>query len=220
MLVANALSLTVGAGRLFQPISFTLNPGDTLCLKGPSGSGKTSLLRALAWLIPLDTGELRLNGLTPQDLSPPRWRSRVALVPQEAPPLPTNARDLVSRLSDLSIHRAGAHSKGPGQHPTALETRSGRQALAEDFAARLGLTPDALSASFSTLSGGERQRLYLAVVLATEPDVLLLDEPTSALDPEAKRLTEELLHKRTALWVTHDASQAERVATSTLELKP
>jgi putative ABC transport system ATP-binding protein len=68
------------------------------------------------------------------------------------------------------------------------------------------------------LSGGEAQRVSLARTLANRPEVLLLDEPTSALDDRAEREIEALLTRvlrdqhLTALIVTHDTAQAERIA--------
>jgi len=68
------------------------------------------------------------------------------------------------------------------------------------------------------LSGGEAQRVSLARTLANKPEVLLLDEPTSALDDRAEREIEALLRRvlrgqhLTALIVTHDTAQAERIA--------
>jgi putative ABC transport system ATP-binding protein len=68
------------------------------------------------------------------------------------------------------------------------------------------------------LSGGEAQRVSLARTLANKPQVLLLDEPTSALDGRAEREIEALLTRilrdqhLTALMVTHDTAQAERIA--------
>ena len=66
---------------------------------------------------------------------------------------------------------------------------------------------------WSTLSGGDRQRAHLLLTLATGPQVLLLDEPTSALDPDLSAVVEERIAGRTAVWITHDAEQAHRVAT-------
>jgi len=71
---------------------------------------------------------------------------------------------------------------------------------------------------WSVLSGGEAQRCHLAIALALGPRVLLLDEPTSALDAETAALVEQSLSGSTAVWVTHDDAQADRVADRTLVL--
>ena len=84
---------------------------------------------------------------------------------------------------------------------------------------------DILDRNWNTISGGESQRVLLAVVLATEPSVLLLDEPTAALDADSKERVEETLlsvskkihgnaAKPTAIvLITHDEEQAQRLGT-------
>jgi phosphate transport system ATP-binding protein len=83
-------------------------------------------------------------------------------------------------------------------------------------ARELGLDEKHRDQPFEELSGGERARLYLSLVLATQPDVLLLDEPTSALDQSSKELVERQLQGRTALIVTHEAAQVDRLSAETL----
>ena len=192
------------AGRLvLPPVSFALERGKTLCILGPSGGGKSTLLRAVAALVPHETGTVRWLGYSAEQWGIRSWRARVTLVPQVPPPLAGSLADWVSRVADLSVQRAAR-----------TELKTSTQAYAE----RQGLARERMEAPFATLSGGERQRLFLSLVLASNPEVLLLDEPTGALDAEAKARAEEILSTRTALWVTHDRQQAERIAHDILEL--
>lgn len=210
MLEAANISVCVGERRLFRELSFQLPAGQTLALMGPTGSGKSSLLRAIAWLRPLCGGQLSLHGKSVQAWGVSEWRRRVVYVPQHPPPLRASAAHFLSDISKLRVHREREPETWPA---SALE-------LTEAW----GLSAETWQQDFSQLSGGERQRLYLALVLVTRPEVLLLDEPTSALDRQTKLQIEATLSalqdadRHAALWVTHDPEQADRVAGSRLEL--
>jgi putative ABC transport system ATP-binding protein len=65
------------------PVSFSLAPGELVCLSGPSGCGKTQLLRSLVDL-DLNTGKVMLAGVARESLPPPQWRRRVAYLPAES----------------------------------------------------------------------------------------------------------------------------------------
>lgn len=194
------LTRHVGERVLFEALALSLAPGDRVAVRGPSGGGKTALLRALACLDPFHSGELTLDGKTPQVWGIPAWRTEVTWVAQRPPAL-------------------GDTPAGAAAMIAALDAQAGRQT--DDpvaVASRWGLPDERWSQSWATLSGGEQQRAWLSICLSRRPRLLLLDEPTSALDAEAREAVEHDLLEHTFLWVTHDDEQAARVAQRTLEV--
>ncbi len=176
------------------PIDVAVDASECVAVQGPSGSGKTLLLRALADLDPA-AGDVRLEGVSRAAIPGPEWRRRVGYVPAEP----------------------GWWSDDPAAHLADVSA-----ALVEF--SRLGLEDAVLRRPVAQLSTGERQRLALIRALQRDPRVLLLDEPTAALDPEATRAVERLIAERQAtgtsvLWVTHDRSQTERVASRVVSLR-
>ncbi len=199
-LTVTSLRKVMGDRTLFEGLSFAVRPRQRVVVRGPSGAGKTRLLRLLAALDRPDGGSLALDGRSPDQWGCTAWRTAVTYVAQRTPTLsgtPAEHRDLVARFA--------AQRGRPAEDPVAL-------------AEAWGLPGEAWGRPWSSLSGGEAQRAALAVAVARRPAVLLLDEPTSALDPESQALVEATLADRTAVWVTHDPHQAERVATDVLEL--
>jgi ABC-type sulfate/molybdate transport systems ATPase subunit len=161
--------------------------GECVAVMGPSGAGKTRLLRAIADLDP-NRGEVAADGVDRARVSGPAWRRMVGYLPAE---------------SGWWADTVGAH----------FPDRSGCRALL----AEMRLPADVLDWPVLRLSSGERQRLALARALVRGPRALLLDEPTGALDEEARTMVEALLRRQLdagtpILMVTHDRSQAERLA--------
>lgn len=200
ILEGRGLRRVVEGRTLFEEVALTVGPGTVVRVAGPSGSGKTQLLRGLAWLGPLDGGTVTLDGRAPAAWTVPRWRSEVAYVAQKAPALPGTPQEHVARVAGLAAQCKRAADD------------------AEVIAARWGLPAGAWARPWVELSGGEQQRAYLAIVLSRRPAVLLLDEPTSALDADAVAAVERDLAGVAAVWVTHDAAQAERVGATDVSL--
>jgi ABC-type iron transport system FetAB ATPase subunit len=169
------------------PVDLTIDGATCVSLTGPSGSGKTLLLRALADLDP-HGGRVRLDGVACADMPAPAWRRQVAMLPAES---------------------AWWHDR-VGPHFARVD---------EDALATVGFDREVMDWDVRRLSSGERQRLAVLRVLVQTPKALLLDEPTANLDPANVGDVEALLARyRTTtesavLWVTHDATQARRVAT-------
>ena len=182
-----------GAARGGPRASWTLRPGEMVCLKGPTGSGKTTLLRAMLGLEPAQ-GELDYGGV---DLSRaergPECRP-FAWVPQDAPLISGTVVDNVRLIGcEATAARDALTSIGA----SALADRAG--------ASRVG-------PSGRSLSGGERRQIALARALATELPVLLLDEPTEGLDPLATARVLDALQslrgRRSVIVVSHRAEVA------------
>ncbi len=194
------MSRTIGDRTLYRGLDLDVS-GGLWWVKGPSGAGKSELLRQIAGLVPGE-GQLSLGDETPESLGWPTWRARVAYVPQASPRFDVSAETMLEKLASLAVRRERALDD-----PRVLT-------------ARWGLDERAWSASMQEISGGELQRIWLGIVLAGRPDVVLLDEPTSALDADAARAVEADLVGRTGLVVTHDVAFGQRVSTGSITLSP
>ncbi len=192
------------AGELviLRDVDLSLSRGESAAIMGPSGSGKSTLLNILGTLEPPTSGQLRIQGVDPFQLSPndlARFRNRrIGFVFQDHHLLPQ-----CTVLENVLIPALADKANGDRLH-------RGRELLR-----RVGL-----SARFdhrpAELSGGERQRTALARALINEPSVLLADEPTGNLDRTTADVVADLLleiHRemRTILVVvTHSERLAAR----------
>jgi iron complex transport system ATP-binding protein len=203
VLTARALRRGVSAwGGAVGPIDLSARPGELLGILGPNGAGKTTLLRALAGLIPIDEGEVRLHG-RPLGSWEGRERARaLGYVPQREPtPEGWSVRAWVSQARAPHTSWTGALRQS--------DERAVDAALSE-----WALLPLA-GRDVSTLSGGELRRCALARSFAQGARVLLLDEPLAALDLGqqvacCRRLRAWVRGGGTAVAVLHDLTAASR----------
>ncbi|GAB2822735.1 ABC transporter ATP-binding protein [Actinocorallia aurea] len=187
--------LGVRRGGFRLDLSLDVPAGEVVALLGPNGAGKTTALRALAGLVDLDEGEVRLGGV------------RLDPLPVERRPVGMVFQDylLFPHLSVLENVAFGPRSRGV--RPAAARER------ARGLIARVGLTGYE-KAKPRELSGGQAQRVALARALAVEPELLLLDEPLAALDAHTRLEIRADLRARladfggVAVLVTHDALDA------------
>lgn len=157
----------VGLGHRYQrdrwalvDCTMTVPAGRVVALVGPNGAGKTTLLNIAAGLVRPTSGSVTIAGGPPA-----RQLHRIGYVAQDAPLWPR------LRVADvLEIGRC----MNPGFN----------QALAAERVRGLEIPT---RARINTLSGGQRAQVALTLVLAKQPDLLLLDEPLASLDPLARR---------------------------------
>lgn len=179
-----------------------------LAIVGPSGGGKTTLLRMLAGLESIDSGEIIFNGEN-LPLNELEKRNLLGFVFQDFQLFPhmTVLENLViSPVQTMGIKKDEAESK------------------AIKLLEQLGLENHCKSYPHS-LSGGQKQRVALARAMMIEPKIIGYDEPTSALDPELRLEVEKLILQNkklgvTQIVVTHDLQFAENIADDILKVEP
>jgi len=186
-----------GTVAAIENLTFTVHPGEFLCLVGPSGCGKSTLLNIIAGLLPASGGQLQIYGESGGRVRP----DCIGYVFQRDALLPWK-----TALQNVML-------------PLLLRGVPMAQSRAEalNWVQKVGL------AGFehhypSQLSGGMRKRISLAMTMVYRPSIILMDEPFAALDVQTRHLMEnELLALwaeagSTILFVTHDLEEAVALA--------
>ncbi len=196
-------------------VSFTMQPGEVMCIIGESGSGKSVTLRAMMRLLPprktVLTGAIHIAGhdmltLTPPQLSDIRGTT-VAMIFQE----PMTALDPAYTVGRQIAETVVRH-EGCSYHAAYKRALDLLELVKVPSATRR------LAAYPHELSGGLRQRAMIAMALSCRPSLLLADEPTTALDATVqiqvlvllRQLQEEL--GMGVIFVTHDLGVAAEIA--------
>jgi iron complex transport system ATP-binding protein len=161
-------------------VSLEVPAGRVTAVVGPNGSGKSTLVRALLGRLPLEAGEVALDGQPLRALDRRTIATRMAVVPQrEEPVFPLAVRDYIA----LGRHPHGGPFAGRTQDDRAVIARAVARASVEPF----------LDRPTDALSGGEWQRVRIARALAQGGAALVLDEPTTFLDIAHEMAVFELL---------------------------
>jgi len=184
--------------KALDSVTFSLPSHGIFVLIGRNGSGKTTLVRILATELEPTSGRAAINGIdVVRDAK--RLRERIAIVPQEARPIPWMTP--MQTVSSYLLWRGFEYGDAK---------RKARQTLE-----RLGLgeSSDLLNRK---LSGGMRRKVMVATVLASDAEVIFLDEPTTGLDPISRREFWEILREigteRFTFLTTHYLEEAEQLS--------
>jgi polar amino acid transport system ATP-binding protein len=192
-----------GTLHVLKDVDLRIEAGEVVVVCGPSGSGKSTLIRCINRLEPIQSGEIKVNGvsLSDRNFDASKLRANVGIVFQSF-----NLYPHMTALQNISL--APIKVKGL---PAGEAEQTARKLLE-----RVGI-PDKADAYPANLSGGQQQRVAIARALAMQPKIMLFDEPTSALDPEMinevlEVMTDLAREGMTMIVVTHEMGFARRVA--------
>jgi iron complex transport system ATP-binding protein len=204
------LSVGYGRQRVVHNVSLQIASGDVVCLLGPNGSGKTTLFKAMLGLLPLQSGEMKLDGQHIRQWSRRNYAQHIAYVPQlHVPSFPYTVLDMVSMGRTPYLGACSA--------PGAADRRIANEVIDKLSIGHLR------HRTYTEISGGERQLVLIARALAQQPRFLIMDEPTSHLDygnqlRTLARIRELSRHDMAVILTTHAPDHAFMCATRVVAL--
>ncbi len=199
MLEVRHLSVNYRGVEALNDISLNLRAGELVGLIGPNGAGKSTLIKALLGLVPVDSGQVLLQGMPLR-----RQRQRIAYVPQRSQ---IDWDYPITAWSVVMLSRTTHH--GWFRRPDAKSRQIVSAALE-----RVEMLP-LRHRQIGELSGGQQQRIFLARAIAQQADVFLLDEPFAGVDKKTEGIILQLFQElrsqgKTLLVCSHEWGQSLR----------
>lgn len=198
---------TVNEMCLFQDFNFTVKDGEFVSVVGSNGSGKTSMLNIICGSIPVESGQIFLDGKDITKAKEFRRNEKIGRVYQN-PALGTCPSMTILENMSLADNKGKRYGLGRG-------TNKGRMEYYRELLRPLNLgLEDKMHVKVGSLSGGQRQAMALLMSTMTPIEFLILDEHTAALDPKTAEIIMELTGKLvkekhlTTIMVTHNLRYA------------
>jgi len=163
------VSFAYGTRHVLNDISFSARDGELLSVLGANGVGKSTLFRCMLGLNRRCTGEIRVDDMRIDTLSPRILAKHMAYIPQ------SHSNTFNYSVFDIVLMGAStqvAFSGNPGAREREIVMEALEKLDIADFASR----------DFTRLSGGEQQLVLIARALAQQSKTLIMDEPTANLD--------------------------------------
>ena len=191
------LCVDIQKNEILKDIDLNIESGAFVSLLGPSGCGKTTLLKSIAGLLEVRSGNISIDGESITNLPPEKRGTVIVFQDLRLFPHMTVEQNIAFSMQLSKVPK-------PQQHKRVQELLAAVQ------------LPGFEKRKIREMSGGQKQRVALARALAADPKILLLDEPFSSLD---ENLRDEMgilvkrLHERigcTTIMVTHDKGEAMR----------
>ncbi len=169
MITLDNVNSGYGDIKVLHDISFRVESGENLVIIGPNGCGKTTLLRVIAGTLPY-TGSCTVGDREVRTIKKNSYAKKVALLSQSAE-IYFNYTVYDTIMMGRYPHQSGIFSSVSAEDVHMVE-----QVMQETGLCELR------DREVNTLSGGQLQRVFLAKILAQDPEIILLDEPTNHLD--------------------------------------
>lgn len=196
MLEVIGVRKSFGKNVVVQDVSFSVGKGESFGLLGPNGAGKSTTIAMICGLLPYDSGEIFIDGLSVKKESK-NVKKKIGVVPQEIALYPTmTAFDNLlfwGRMYGL--------------------TRKQAKQRAEVVLEIVGLK-DRAKHKIETFSGGMKRRMNIGAALLHEPELLIMDEPTVGIDPQSRNhILETVKHLNqggmTVIYTSHYMEEVE-----------
>ncbi|HIQ97286.1 MAG TPA: ATP-binding cassette domain-containing protein [Candidatus Limivivens merdigallinarum] len=198
---------TVNELCLFRDFSLKVEKGEFVAVVGSNGSGKTSMLNLICGSMPVDSGQILIQG---KDITSQKEYKRMRRMGRvfQNPALGTCPSMTILENLAMAENKGKPYNLGRGVH---RKKENEYQELLKTL--DLGLE-DKIHVKVGSLSGGQRQALALLMSTMTPIDFLILDEHTAALDPKTAevnmKLTDQIVQEKklTSIMVTHNLRYA------------